>query len=78
MRTHQNVSRHAWPIQLFFAALFFCALSASAQTINITFTPYNASTGNADNASAIQAAINAVMILRYAFGVSTFNKCGST
>ena len=39
---------------------FFCALSASAQTLVITSSPFNASTGSADNASAIQAAINAV------------------
>jgi len=45
-------------------ALFLavCALPslASAQTITITSAPYNASTGSADNAAAIQAAINAV------------------
>ncbi|HEY5038008.1 MAG TPA: glycosyl hydrolase family 28 protein, partial [bacterium] len=34
--------------------------STSAQTITITSAPYNASTGSADNAAAIQAAINAV------------------
>jgi polygalacturonase len=33
---------------------------ASAQTLTITSAPYNASTGSADNAAAIQAAINAV------------------
>jgi polygalacturonase len=43
-------------------ALIFCALSIPlcAQTINITSAPYNASNGSADNATAIQGAINAV------------------
>ena len=60
MRTYQNVFGHAWSFRLFCAALFLSALSASAQTLTITSAPYNASTGSADNASAIQAAINAV------------------
>src|SRR5690348_16289713 len=34
--------------------------SAWSQTLNITSAPFNASTGSADNAAAIQAAINAV------------------
>jgi polygalacturonase len=42
--------------------LISCALFsfASAQTITITSAPYNASTASADNAAAIQAAINAL------------------
>jgi hypothetical protein len=41
--------------------LFFVfASSALAQTIDITSAPYNAATGSADNAAAIQAAVNAV------------------
>ena len=40
--------------------LAFIPLKALSQTINITSAPYNATTGSADNAAAIQAAINAV------------------
>src|SRR5579871_1759561 len=46
-----------------FLALAFILFSGSslfAQTLTITSSPFNASTGSADNASAIQAAINAV------------------
>ncbi len=49
-------------ISLFTLIGLFCVTgsTANSQTINITSAPYNASTGNADNAAAIQAAINAV------------------
>ena len=44
----------------FVGAVFFLAASSLfAQVINITSSPYNASTSSSDNASAIQAAINA-------------------
>src|SRR5579883_3521128 len=35
-------------------------IPALAQVLNITSSPYNASTSSSDNAAAIQAAINAV------------------
>ena len=46
---------------VFLAGLFFSLASATfGQTLTITSAPYNASTGSADNAAAIQAAINAL------------------
>ena len=53
----------ARPVRFSRLAVFlflFAASTAFSQTIVITSSPYNASTGSADNASAIQAAINAV------------------
>src|SRR5579872_4928263 len=44
----------------FFVLLYVTGSTAGAQVLNITSSPFNASTGSADNASAIQAAINAV------------------
>ena len=53
-----GLSRFIW---FFSAVVLFCAVPLRAQTvINITSSPYNASTGSANNAAAIQAAINAV------------------
>jgi polygalacturonase len=60
MKINQNVSRAHWFYPILGLAIFFCAAAASAQTITITSSPYNATTGSADNAAAIQAAINAV------------------
>jgi polygalacturonase len=60
MKINQNVSRIARVYHSLIFAAFFCTAAASAQTVTITSSPYNASTGSADNAAAIQAAINAV------------------
>src|SRR5580658_10309817 len=60
MKKNHNVSMSAGFYLAITLAASFCAAAASAQTITITSSPYNASTGSADNASAIQAAINAV------------------
>ncbi len=46
--------------QMLTLGLGLLASQAFAQTLTITSAPYNASTGSADNAAAIQAAVNAV------------------
>ncbi len=58
MKKNKSVFKRSYWIHCLTA--FFCATAAFAQTITITSAPYNASTGSADNAAAIQAAINAV------------------
>src|SRR5580658_1443914 len=60
MKINQNVSSTARVYRALSFAVFFCAAAVSAQTLTITSAPYNASTGSADNATAIQDAINAL------------------
>ena len=60
MKRNQNVFRSGRFYGILSLAILLYASAASAQTITITSSPYNASTGSADNASAIQAAINAI------------------
>src|SRR5690348_8337291 len=57
------IARPAGLKTIFCWSLLFVLFSFSAvaaQTLNITSAPYNATTGSANNAAAIQAAINAV------------------
>src|SRR5580692_791717 len=55
-----RLSLRSFSICALFILFFVTGSNAQAQTLTITSSPFNASTGSADNAAAIQAAINAV------------------